>query len=147
MFDERGREIDLDVVDAVGQLPDGRFDVWFKDERRVVTGDPTAFEKWMEHVRSKNANDIGSRDFQKPSIREKHMLTGNTAQTDPTLYKILESLSISDEPYNQAYRTSSQEDYRRLVQEALNGHLDGVVSVGRSGIYLNELLITPPTNT
>jgi hypothetical protein len=53
MLDERGREIDLEIIDAVGRLPDGRYDVWLKDERRVITGDPTAFEVWIEHVRSK----------------------------------------------------------------------------------------------
>ena len=57
MLDERGREINLDVIDAVGRLPDGRFDVWLKDERRVITRDPMAFEAWMEHVRSKRDND------------------------------------------------------------------------------------------
>ena len=57
MLDERGREIDLNVVDAVGQLPDGRYDVWLKDDRRVVTGDPTAFDLWIEHVRSKRNDD------------------------------------------------------------------------------------------
>jgi hypothetical protein len=147
MLDERGREIDLDVVDAVGQLPDGRYEFWLKDESRVISGDPTAFDKWIEHVRAKHPDEATNTVLEKPSTREKYMLTGNTGQTDPALNKILESLSISDEPYNQLYRTSSQEDYRRLVQEALNGRLDGVVSVGRSGIYLNELLIAPPSNT
>jgi hypothetical protein len=58
MLDDRGEEIDLEIVDAVGLLPDGRFDVWLKDERRVITGDPTAFEVWIEHVRSKHAQDV-----------------------------------------------------------------------------------------
>ena len=53
MLGERGREIDLDLIDAVGRLPDGRYDIWLKDERRAITGDPTAFEEWIEHVRSK----------------------------------------------------------------------------------------------
>ena len=73
------------------------------------------------------------------------MLTRPT-ETKMTLNEILEGLSITEEPYNQSYKTSSPEDYKFLVQEALNGRLDGVVSVGRSGIYLNELLITPPTD-
>ena len=71
------------------------------------------------------------------------MLT-RTSETKTALNEILESLSITDEPYYQSYRTSSPEDYKILLREALNGRLDGVVSVGRSGIYLNELLITPP---
>ncbi|HJS50524.1 MAG TPA: hypothetical protein VJ781_01370 [Pyrinomonadaceae bacterium] len=73
------------------------------------------------------------------------MLT-RTTQTNPALNEILESLSMCEEPYFQAYRTSSPEDYRLLVEEALKGRLDGVVSVGRSGIYFNKLLITPPTD-
>ena len=72
------------------------------------------------------------------------MLT-RTTETK-ALNEILESLSITEESYHQAYRTSSPEDYRLLVREALNGRLEGVVSVGRSGIYLNELLITPPAD-
>jgi hypothetical protein len=58
MLDDRGEEIDLEIVDAVGQLPDGRYDVWLKDERRVITGDPTAFEAWIEHVRSKRSDEV-----------------------------------------------------------------------------------------
>ena len=73
------------------------------------------------------------------------MLT-RTAQSSPALSQILERLSISEEPYYQSYKTSSPEDYKLLVEEALNGRLDGVVSVGRSGIYFNKLLITPPTD-
>ena len=78
-------------------------------------------------------------------MRENNMLT-RTTQTDSTLNEILEGLSISEELNHQSYRTSSPEDYKLLVREALNGRLDGVVSVGRSGIYLNELLITPPAD-
>ena len=62
------------------------------------------------------------------------------------LAQILERLSISEEPYYQSYKTSSPEDYKVLVEQALNGRLDGVVSVGRSGIYFNQLLITPPSD-
>ena len=68
-------------------------------------------------------------------------------QFRPAPAQILERLSISEEPYYQSYKTSSQEDYKVLVEQALNGRLDGVVSVGRSGIYLNEMLITPPADT
>ena len=73
------------------------------------------------------------------------MLT-RTTQTNPALDQVLERLSISEEPYYQSYKTSSPEDYKLLLEEALKGRLDGVVSVGRSGIYLNKLLITPPTD-
>ena len=72
------------------------------------------------------------------------MLTRTTEKM--TLNEILESLSITEEPYYQSYKTTSSEDYKFLVREALSGRLDGVVSVGRSGIYLNELLITPPAD-
>lgn len=69
-----------------------------------------------------------------------------TDQSRAAVNQILEHLSISEEPYYQSYRTSSTEDYKLLVEEALNGRLDGMVSVGRSGIYFNELLIAPPTD-
>jgi hypothetical protein len=67
-------------------------------------------------------------------------------QSGPQLDQILKSLSISEEPFFQSYRTSSLEDYKVLVEQALNGQLEGIVTVGRSGIYLNDALISPPAD-
>ena len=53
MFDENGNEIDLDIVDAIGQLPDGRFEVWLENERRLITSHPNAVEVWHQYIRSK----------------------------------------------------------------------------------------------
>jgi hypothetical protein len=74
-------------------------------------------------------------------------LVGPSGKRVNALAQILEQLSISEEPYYQSYRTSSREDYMLLVEHALNGRLDDVVSVGRSGIYFNQVLITPPADT
>jgi len=57
---------------------------------------------------------------------------------------IIDALSVVEVYPDTFYVASSPEDYRRLVRAALDGELDGVVSVGRSGIYLNRLLINPP---
>ena len=54
MFDEKGNEIDLDTVDAIGELPDGRFEVWLHNERRVITSHPNAFELWKAHIRTRS---------------------------------------------------------------------------------------------
>jgi hypothetical protein len=53
MFDEKGNEIDLDSVDAIGELPDGRFEIWLANDQRVITVQPGAFELWKDHIRSK----------------------------------------------------------------------------------------------
>ena len=54
MLDEKGHEIDLDRVDAVRQLPDGRFEIWFDDERRAITNHPDATMVWLRHFRTKS---------------------------------------------------------------------------------------------
>jgi len=53
MLDENGNVIDLDVIDAIGELPDGRFQIWLQNDRRLVTSQPDAVEIWREHIRSK----------------------------------------------------------------------------------------------
>ncbi|HJS50525.1 MAG TPA: hypothetical protein VJ781_01375 [Pyrinomonadaceae bacterium] len=58
MLNERGRETDLDVIDAVDRLPNGRDDVWLKDERPVITRDPKEYELWIEHIRSKENGSV-----------------------------------------------------------------------------------------
>jgi hypothetical protein len=63
MRDENGNEIDLDSIDAIGRLPDGRFDVWLHNDRRVVTDDPEAFEVWQGHVRSQSGR-LAARNMQ-----------------------------------------------------------------------------------
>jgi hypothetical protein len=56
MLDENGNVIDLDVIDAIGQLPDGRFQVWLQNDRRLITSHPNALEIWQEHIRSKTSH-------------------------------------------------------------------------------------------
>lgn len=53
MFDENGKEIDLDFVDAIGPLQNGAFEVWLQNERRLITKDPNALDIWLQHIRSK----------------------------------------------------------------------------------------------
>ena len=59
---------------------------------------------------------------------------------------LFERLSVKNDRFDTFYETSSREDYLKLIDAALNGKLDGIVSVGRSGIYLNKCLIHPPTD-
>jgi hypothetical protein len=68
----------------------------------------------------------------------------NTANSSASLNGILEKLSVREDRYETLYETVSYEDYTTLLRAALNGKLDGIVSVGRSGIYLNNQLISPP---
>ena len=53
MLDDKGNVIDLDVIDAIGQLPDGRFQIWLQNDRRLITSHPNAVEIWQQYIRSK----------------------------------------------------------------------------------------------
>ena len=57
---------------------------------------------------------------------------------------LIEKLSLQEEPYDNYYVAPSREDYFAIVTAALNGKLDGVVTVRRSGVYLDNFLINPP---
>ena len=56
MRDENGNVIDLDIIDAIGQLPDGRFQVWLQNDRRLITSHPDALEIWRQYIRSKTSH-------------------------------------------------------------------------------------------
>ena len=73
------------------------------------------------------------------------MLT-KTTNDNVSLNRLLEKLAIKDERFEVSYETPTRADYVALVDAALSGKLDGVVSVGRSGIYLNKCLIHPPAD-
>ena len=62
-----------------------------------------------------------------------------------TLNEILESLLVKEDPYDTVYQTRSREDYDKLLDAALNGNLEGVISVGHTAIYRNKLKVNPPT--
>jgi hypothetical protein len=70
----------------------------------------------------------------------------NTNKPDRTLNEILDSLSVEGEPYDTFYQTRSREDYDRLLSAALDGNLDGVISVGHTAIYRNKLRVNPPSD-
>ena len=67
------------------------------------------------------------------------------AKLESPFSELLERLLIRNDQFDTFYETSTREDYQTLVDAALAGKLDGIVSVGRSGIYLNKCLIHPPT--
>ena len=69
-----------------------------------------------------------------------------TKTENVSLKGLLEKLTIENERNETSYVTPNREDYFELLNAALNGKLDGVVSVGRSGIYLNKCLIHPPSD-
>jgi hypothetical protein len=68
------------------------------------------------------------------------------AKLESPFSELLERLSVRNDEFDTFYETRSREDYQTLVDAALAGKLDGIVSVGRSGIYLNKCLIHPPTD-
>ena len=69
----------------------------------------------------------------------------NSNKSNKTLNEIIESLMVKEEPYDTIYQTRSREDYDRLLDAALNGNLEGLISVGHSAIYRNKLRVTPPS--
>ena len=71
------------------------------------------------------------------------MLTG-VKKAKASIDGIIGRLSVKQDQFNTFYETPTREDYFTLVDAALDGRLDGVVSVGRSGVYFNECLISPP---
>ena len=68
------------------------------------------------------------------------------AKLESPFSELFERLSVRNDEFDTFYETRSREDYQTLVDAALAGKLDGIVSVGRSGIYLNKCLIHPPTD-
>jgi hypothetical protein len=70
----------------------------------------------------------------------------NIDSFDRSLDGILESLSIKEEPHGSFYQTRSREDYEKLLHAALSGEIqDDQISVGRSGIYINKIRVSPPS--
>ena len=69
------------------------------------------------------------------------------AKLESPFSELLERLSVRNDQFDTFYETPTREDYKTLVDAALAGKLEGIVSVGRSGIYLNKCLIHPPTDT
>ena len=67
------------------------------------------------------------------------------AKLDSPFGDLLESLTVRNDQFATFYETRTREDYHALLDAALAGKLEGIVSVGRSGIYLNKCLIHPPT--
>jgi hypothetical protein len=69
----------------------------------------------------------------------------NSNKPNRTLNEILESLLVKEETYDTFYQTRSREDYDMLLEAALRGNLEGVISVGHSAIYRDKLRVTPPS--
>jgi len=61
------------------------------------------------------------------------------------LNEILDSLMVKENSYDVFYQTRSREDYDRLLHAALDGSLEGDISVGHTAIYRNQLRVTPPS--
>jgi hypothetical protein len=68
------------------------------------------------------------------------------AKLESPFSELLERLSVRNDQFDTFYETQTREDYQTLVDAALAGKLEGIVSVGRSGIYLNKCMIHPPTD-
>ena len=67
------------------------------------------------------------------------------AKLESPFSELLERLTVRNDQFDTFYEASTREDYQALVDAALAGKLDGIISVGRSGIYLNKCLIHPPS--
>jgi len=82
-----------------------------------------------------------SEDHHWENLMQPAMKLEETAFTGP-----LERLSLRNVPFDSFYEARTREDYHVLVDGALAGKLDNVVSVGRSGIYFNKCVIHPPAD-
>ena len=72
----------------------------------------------------------------------------NSNRSDRSLSGILKSLSFMEEASGAFYQTRSREDYETLLRAALSGEIqDEHLSVGRSGIYLNQFRVNPPSES
>lgn len=67
-------------------------------------------------------------------------------QSNPSVKDIVANLRLTEDRFDASYQTPNDEQYRILIDAALSGKLDGVVSIGRSGIYMNKLRINPPSD-
>ena len=67
------------------------------------------------------------------------------AKLDSPFAELLERLTVRNDQFDMFYEASTRADYQTLVDAALAGKLDGIITVGRSGIYLNKCLIHPPS--
>ena len=74
-------------------------------------------------------------------------MLNHNGKSERNLNEILESLSVNEGIYDTFYQTRSREDYDTLLDAALNGNLEGLISVGHTAIYHNNFKITPPTDT
>lgn len=57
---------------------------------------------------------------------------------------ILEKLVVHEDEWNKKLVTKTHEEYSVLLKSALKGILDDHVVVGRSGIFVNNLRVSPP---
>ena len=73
---------------------------------------------------------------------ENHMRPA--AKLENPFSELLERLTVRNDQFDTFYEASTRDDYQILVEAALAGKLDGIVSIGRSGIYLNKCPIHPP---
>ncbi len=72
------------------------------------------------------------------------MLDG-VIKAERNLNEIIDSLSIKEDAYDTFYQTRNREDYDRLLDAALSGDLDGLISVGHTAIYRDKLRVSPPS--
>ena len=58
---------------------------------------------------------------------------------------IVERLVVKEDEWDKKLVTNTREEYSLLLNAALNGILNDRVVVGRSGIWVDDLRVTPPT--
>ncbi len=147
MRDETGNRIDLDFVDAIGRLADGRFDVWMQDGTRTVTTELFAYEKWRNHIRLRSYATLRPSRPLTPADRDERrnmMSRFRASEKNNNATSILNQLAMQDSESRRYLITNTREEYDLLVREAFNGRLQDTITLSRSGIRLNKKQVIPP---
>ncbi len=148
MIDVNGNLIDLALIDAIGQLPDGRFDVWMDDGTRVLTEEHGADDVWRSYLRAKfriNATVTVPPSIARPEFSWRNgMNRVFTRETKKIALNILDQLLSQDSDSTSYLVTNDREEYDFLLDAAFKGVLGNLINLSRSGIWLNKKRIVPP---
>jgi hypothetical protein len=145
MVDEDGNKIDLDLIDAIGQFPDGSFDVWMCDGTRVVTREVGAADVWRVYLRSQVEHNRARKVSQQLVSPEFSWRTGmDTSEKKKIVRSIVDQLLFQDTESTSYFVTNSREEYDFLLDAAFKGVIEDVIYLSRSGIWINKKRIVPP---
>jgi hypothetical protein len=145
MVDEHGNKIDLDLIDAIGQFPDGSFDVWMCDGTRVVTREAGAADVWRDYIRSQvEQNKARKLSHQRVSPEFSWRTGMNKAEKKKIARSIVDQLLSQNAESTTYFVTNNREEYDLLLDAAFKGVIEDVIYLSRSGIWINRKRIVPP---